>query len=309
MLLAMGMLRDDISLAYVKLAQQLATFNSYDEAFAALDMAAKKFPLMAKSRLRPVRLQLIHEQALHRGQIKLAQAACNMLSSLASSVSGVDIELKIDATHRHARTLLAAGHFSEATRVAQSLFDMCHKFNMQLDSVMALLLMADIHKKAESFISGLPYALASLTLSQSFNLDLLHATAMVSLAELWLGLGSSHAERALALLHQSMTMVLGHGGRELRARTYLAVAKCHLCNPLYSVHGDPETVLGPLQAAAEEFEILQANEQASESFYLQAIVHNALHATEERDHAAVLFQKYNLALHDSQTMEAVILPV
>lgn len=299
---------DDMSLAYVKLAQYLATHKSYDEAFAALDISSTKFPLIAKSRIRAARLQLIQERALHRGEIKVAQAACNMLAALSSPVQGVDVELKIDVTQRHARTLLAAGQFSEAASVAHSLFDMCYKSNMQLESIIALLLLADIHKKAESIVSGLPYALASLTLSKSFNLDLLHAAAMVTLAELWLGLGPSHAERALALLYQCMTLVLGHGGRELRGRTYLAVARCHLCNPSYSVRADPEAVCEPLQAAAEEFEALQDNEQASEVFYLQAMVFHELGAREEREHAAALFQKYTLALYDAQTKETVILP-
>lgn len=299
---------DDLSLAYVKLAQYLATYKSYDEACTALDIASKKFPLVAKSRIRAERLRIIHERALHRGEIRVAQAACDMLAALPSPVQGVDVELKIDAAHRHARTLLAVGQFSEAASVAHSLFDTCYKYKMQLESIMALLLLADIHKKAESFVSGLPYALASLTLSKSFNLDLVHAAAMVTLSELWLGLGPSHADQARGLLHQCMTMVLGHGGRELKARTYLAVAQCHLCSRTYSVHADPQAVCEPLQAAADEFEVLEDNEQASEVYYLQARVFNEMGAIEERDHAATLFQQYTLALQAAQTKETLSLP-
>ena len=57
---------------------------------------------------------------------------------------------------------------------------------------------------------------------------------MVTLAELWLRLGPTHAGQALALLHQCMTMVLGHGGRELTARIYLAIARSHLCSSSFS---------------------------------------------------------------------------
>ena len=57
---------------------------------------------------------------------------------------------------------------------------------------------------------------------------------MVTLAELWVRLGPTHAEQALALLHQCMTMVLGHGGRELTARIYLAIARSHLCSSSFS---------------------------------------------------------------------------
>lgn len=86
---------------------------------------------------------------------------------------------------------------------------------------------------AGSAVTGLPYALASLTLCKSFSLDLLQASTMVTIAELWLGLGVGHAPQALDLLQQCLPMVLGHGGLELRARTNLAVAQCHLIDPSF----------------------------------------------------------------------------
>jgi hypothetical protein len=48
-----------------------------------------------------------------RGHLKLAQQVCDELGVLASSVTGVDMELKTEASLRHARTLLAANQFSE----------------------------------------------------------------------------------------------------------------------------------------------------------------------------------------------------
>ena len=48
-------------------------------------------------------------------------------------------------------------------------------------------------------------------------MDLLEASATLTLAELWLALGSSHAKKALSLVYQSLPMILGHGGLELRA--------------------------------------------------------------------------------------------
>lgn len=45
--------------------------------------------------------------------MKLAQQVCDELGVLASSVTGVDMELKIEASLRNARTLLAANQFSE----------------------------------------------------------------------------------------------------------------------------------------------------------------------------------------------------
>lgn len=89
-------------------------------------------------------------------------------------------------------------------------------------------------QKSGNAVSGLPYALASLSFCQSFNLDLLEASATLTLAELWLSLGSNHAKRALSLVHRSLPIILGHGGLELCARANIAVAKCCLSDPSFS---------------------------------------------------------------------------
>jgi len=86
------------------------------------------------------------------------------------------------------------------------------------------------YQKSGNAHLGLPYALASLSFCLSFNLDLLKASATLTLAELWLSLGSSHATRALNLIHGVFPMILGHGGLELRSRAYIVEAKCYLCD-------------------------------------------------------------------------------
>ncbi|KAL4622206.1 hypothetical protein ACB092_06G280600 [Castanea dentata] len=224
----------DAALAYVKLIQHLAVFRGYKEAFAALKIAEEKFLSVSKSRILILKLQLLHERALHRGHLKLAQQVCDELGVLASSVTGVDMELKTEASLRHARTLLAANQYSEAAAVAHSLFCMCYKFNLQVENATVLLLLAEVHKRSGNAVLGLPYALASLSFCQSFNLDLLKASATLTLAELWLSLGSNHAKRALSLIQGALPMILGHGGLELRARAYIAEAKCYLSDPSFS---------------------------------------------------------------------------
>lgn len=91
-----------------------------------------------------------------------------------------------------------------------------------------------VFQKSGNAVLGLPYALASLSFCQSFNLDLLRASTTLTLAELWLSLGANHAKRALTLLHGAFPMILGHGGLELRARAYIAEAKCYLSDPSFS---------------------------------------------------------------------------
>ncbi|GFQ05969.1 anaphase-promoting complex subunit 5 [Phtheirospermum japonicum] len=273
----------DAALAYSKLIQHLAVNKGYKDAFAALKIAEEKFTCVSKSRILLVKLQLLHECALHRGHVKLAQKFCDELGVLASSVTGVDMELKTEASLRHARTLLAANQYSQAAAVANSLFCMCYKFNMQIKNATVLLLLAEIHK--------------------SFNLDLLKASATLILAELWLSLGSNHAKKALSLLHSSFPMLLGHGGLELRSRAFITEAKCYLADPSFSVSEDSEMVLEPLRQASEELQLLEYHELASEAFYLMAIVYDKLGQLDDREEAASSFRKHITALENPEDMD------
>lgn len=290
----------DTALAYAKLVQHLAVFKGYKDAFAALRIAEEKFLSVSKSRILLLRLQLLHEHALHRGHLKLAQQLCDELGVLASSVTGVDMELKKEASFRHARTLLAANQFSQAAAVAHSLFCMCYKFGMQVENASVLLLLAEIHKRSGNAVLGIPYALASLSFCQSFNLDLLKASATLTLAELWLSLGSDHAKRASTLMHCALPIILGHGGLELRARAFIAEAKCYLSDPSFSAFEDAEVVLDPLRQAAEELQYLEYHELAAEAFYLMAIVHDKLGQQQQGEEAATSFKKHMLALENPQ---------
>ncbi|KAK7320428.1 hypothetical protein VNO77_29885 [Canavalia gladiata] len=290
----------DAALAYVKLIQHLAVFKGYKEAFSALKVAEEKFLSVSKSQILLLKLQLLHEHALHRGQLKLAQKLCDELGVLASRVTGVDMELKTEASLRHARTLLAANQFREAAAVAHSLFCMCYKYNLQVENASVLLLLAEIHKKSGNAVLGLPYALASLSFCLSFNLDLLKASATLTLAELWLSLGSSHATRALNLIHGAFPMILGHGGLELRSRAYIVEAKCYLSDSNFNVFEDYEIVIDSLRQASEELQLLEFHELAAEAFYLMAMVFDKLGQLEEREEAATSFRKHILALNRPQ---------
>ncbi|KAL7086546.1 hypothetical protein ACP275_13G008200 [Erythranthe tilingii] len=290
----------DAALAYSKLIQHMAVYKGYKDAFAALKIAEEKFMCVSKSRILILKLQLLHDCALHRGHLKLAQQFCNELGVLASSVTGVDMELKTEASLRNARTLLAANQYTQAAAVAHSLFCTCYKFNMQVKNATVLLLLAEIHKRSGNAVSGIPYALASLSFCQSFNLDLLKASATLILAELWLSLGSNHAKKALALLHSSFPMLLGHGGLELRSRAFITEAKCYLADPSFSVSDNPETVLEPLRQASEELQLLECHELASEAFYLMAIVYDKLGQLDEREEAAYSFKKHITAYENPQ---------
>ncbi|KAL0444577.1 UNVERIFIED_CONTAM: Anaphase-promoting complex subunit [Sesamum latifolium] len=224
------------------------------------------------------------------GHLKLAQQFCDELGVLASCVTGVDMELKTEASLRHARTLLSANQYSQETEQTQKTLDFVHLYFHQnpvkvfpnlcllgphatlklqyfyelgrvrmkqvhsvkgghllklqllhtlysapvisltckLKNATVLLLLSEIHKRSGNAVLGIPYALACISFCQSFNLDLLRASATLTLAELWLSLGSNHAKKAFALLHSSFPVLLDHGGLELRSRAFITEAKCYL---------------------------------------------------------------------------------
>ncbi|KAD1826796.1 hypothetical protein E3N88_42253 [Mikania micrantha] len=159
----------DLALAYGKLIQHLAVYKGYKEAFAALKIAEAKFLSVSKSGILPVKLQLLHEWALHRGHLKLAQQTCDELGVLASSVAGVDMDLKTEASLRRARTLLAANQFSQAASVAHSLFCKCYKFNMHVENATVLLFLAEIHKYHE--MAAEAYYLMAIVLDKSGQME------------------------------------------------------------------------------------------------------------------------------------------
>nr|XP_043636560.1 anaphase-promoting complex subunit 5 [Erigeron canadensis] len=293
----------DLALAYGKLIQYLAMYKGYKEAFAVVEIAEAKFLSVSKSGILPVKLQLLHERALHRGHLKLAHQICDELGVLASSVAGVDMELKTEASIRRARTLLAANQFSQAASVAHSLFCKCYKFNMHVENATVLLLLAEIHKRSGNGVLGIPYALASLSFCQSFNLDLLRASATLTLAELWLLLGSRHAKRALNLIHGAFPMILGQGGLELRSRAYITEAKCYLSDLTISVSEDPDIVLDSLRQACEGLEALEYHELAAEAYYLMAVVLDKSGQIQKRDEAATCFRQHIVALENQVVSE------
>ncbi|RLN00799.1 anaphase-promoting complex subunit 5 [Panicum miliaceum] len=251
-------------------------------AFCALKLAEKKFPSSTSLHIQLLRMQILHERALHRGHLKVAQQICDEFGVLSSSVCGVDIM---------------------AAAVANSLFSTCYKYNMQVENASVLLLLAEIHTKSDNAVLGLPCALASQSFCKSFNLDLLEASATLTLAELWLALGSSHAERALSLVHQSLPMILGHGGLELCARAHIVLAKCHLSDPKFSVPEDPEAVLDPLNQATQDLQALEYHEMAAEAYYLKAMAYNHLGKLNEREEAAACFREHITALENPHNEE------
>ena len=90
------------------------------------------------------------------------------------------------------------------------------------------MLQAQIYLQADSPAVALPYVLSSLTESENYRLDNLHAAATVMLGELHLAMGFPH--KALQALEGIMPHILQHCPLALHAQTFLLQAKCALAD-------------------------------------------------------------------------------
>eukprot|EP00897_Mesotaenium_endlicherianum_P008363 jgi/Mesen1/7555/ME000392S06815 len=310
---------DDMCTSYAKLASHAAAHQGYEAGWATLNVAAKKYPLAANRKLREVQLALIHDHALNRGELHLAQAACRELSALASPVPGQDLALKIDIGIRLAHTLVASRDIPQALEEAKRLFAACYRHGLLLEHARLLLLFADVHRKAGSAAEGLPYALSCITICKQASFGLLRAAATITLAELLLASSRRRAARALSLLYQELPQILGHGGLLLCGRAHLVTAQCRLScleadeeergeGAKGTLQGRAETVLGPLENAADCFQKLQAWELAADAFHTRAMVLNTIGRHEERNKAAEAFLRCVTLLEEAQTKSDATLP-
>eukprot|EP00850_Spirogloea_muscicola_P006912 SM000034S12666 [mRNA] locus=s34:73792:80686:- [translate_table: standard] len=303
---------DDLCTSYVKLAKYVASQNGYKAAAVALEVALKKFSLPANRRLRVCQLELLHDRSLHRGRLRLAEEAVMELSALVSATPGSDMELRVAVGMRSARNLLASDDLPGAADLAEKLLADCVQSHLQLELVQVLILSTNIHKQAGSPISALPYALNSVTLSQSLSLDMFEAAAVVLVAELWLAMGPEEAARSSQLLTCCLPLILAHGDLELRGNCHLALAKCRLISLEESRAGkltvcvilpvleESAGIVELLSVAAHCFEALEARAEAAESYYLMALTYNAMDDAAARDVAAEKSQWHTQALQEAR---------
>lgn len=163
-----------------------------------------------RSRLASLGLELSQDALLGGGCAKDALAVCHKLALCASPSRGCDTELKAEASIRKAKALAGMGRFKEAVQVAKKLFVVAHRGDLQLLHAKVLLLLAEIHQKAGSSLSALPFALSCLKHAQTLHCDGLAAVAGLRVAQLRCSPGASNVEGALGNLVEVMPLVMGH---------------------------------------------------------------------------------------------------
>ncbi|GKV15437.1 hypothetical protein SLEP1_g26231 [Rubroshorea leprosula] len=241
----------DATLVHVKLIQHLAIFKGYKEAFAALKIAEEKFLCISKSRILILKLQLLHERALHRGHLKLAQQVCDQLGVLASSITGVDMDLKTEASLRHARTFLAAKQFSQselhrtAKRPTIGLGDSAHIQGASPNN--------DLHCGVQNWtaqhISATAVAHSLFCMCYKFNLQVENASVLLLLAEIHMKsgnavLGLPYALASLSFCQSFNLDLLKASATLILAELLLSLGTTHRKGALTLIHGVFPMILG-----------------------------------------------------------------
>eukprot|EP00958_Prasinococcus_capsulatus_P027660 scaffold5769_cov402-Prasinococcus_capsulatus_cf.AAC.9 len=210
---------DDICIHVVKLAEQELARRGVDACKRTLEVSMSRLgniegkwrvhAALRKTELRRAldawRFRLVNGSGCRRwaeadtlvSQLAAAAAASGSGAIQASGdpIGDPEGEYAI-AIELYAEHCAAMGQFGRALEVLQSLFAKCYLQHLILRLPSLLLSMADIFSKANAPVKALPYVLSCASLSNSLHLHLTRACAMVSLAELWLKIGSSSEEHA-----------------------------------------------------------------------------------------------------------------
>ncbi|KAF9587419.1 hypothetical protein IFM89_002600 [Coptis chinensis] len=128
----------DRELAYIKLIRHLSIFKGHKEAFSALKVAEDKFLSVTKSGIQMLKLQLLHDRALHRGQLKLAQRVCDEFGVLASSVEHAISLLLLAEIHKKAGNAVLGISYALAS------LSFCQSLNLDLLEASTTLMLGEL---------------------------------------------------------------------------------------------------------------------------------------------------------------------
>ncbi|KAL2230859.1 UNVERIFIED_CONTAM: Anaphase-promoting complex subunit 5 [Sesamum indicum] len=299
---------------YLQLALQIL-----QDAFAAMRIAEKKFMCVSRSRILLVKLQVLHECALHRCddllhrrglwfKSRMALKAytrwidsseftlvsfsihrledyfgdqfCDALGVLASCVSGMDMELKMEASLRHARTLLSANQ--TLLKYSPNLCPLCPHATLKLQYFYELGRVkmgmgSNLWRWDDSSVCHCPLR----TWCEEMAKDRQDMKARMNLGDILLSVLISLNERGLwkppkaaAVAHSLFSTCYKFNLQVKNATVLLLLAEIH-----------------------------KYNELAAEAFYLMAIVYNKLGQVDEREEAASAFRKHITAFENPEDLD------
>jgi len=276
----------------------------YEIALTQLARAQDEFAGSSGAML-PIAMTLLeHEAAVQSGKWRRAYEAGLRLRSLSALPNGPAAgvqgkEAFVEGQLQWTFALLESGRVSACVEASQRLADLCGQLSLPLHHIRCLIQLGRAHLRGCPVdpSSALPSVLRSLTLSERLDVDSLHASATLLLAQIHLRLG--FPIKARALLRAALPILLEHSPVQEQGEAWITLAHCGLQDlPPFeamtspsatSLHTPKDTVKGPgglrgayldlldiLERAASAFERSQGLRSLQEVYYLQARLHDAL---------------------------------
>jgi len=223
---------------------------------------------------------------LNRCQWNAAESVAQQLLSLSSASS--DARIHFDALHRRILLMIYRNQLTSALLSCNDLleFALHHEWHHQI--IVALLTLAEIHQKASSPITAIPYVLRSLSLAERHQYNSLHLTASVLLANLYFQLGD--LEDAEDLIETVYLQVQQCSSDALKADIYLLMAKCSIVKLKAAGKTATNITIELLRKSERCYSSMHSIEKMIEVFYLESKILHQMHCNLERNLAARRFR-------------------
>lgn len=272
------------------LAIQFASNGNFEVALKVLSFAKNHYPQSPfKSNWIISMRQVLHEWTTQRHHFNLAELHTNQLSLVSSNTS---LSHFFDALYRHSIMLMHKGALDNASSVLSFVIYGCNSNALQYQTVGYLLTLADIHIKAGSFATSIPYILESITLSDKYKQQMINNLAKLKLAEVYIRISDSpHILRKSSKLIGLVTpYILEHGTISMKAVLKLTSLKVQLQNHLILKDKNSSSLLKTLN---ETESIVVQSKHVSlmiEFYYISARIYHFIGDIKNRNKSSKIFR-------------------
>lgn len=267
----------------------------------------------------PSTASILHEWSVRSCDLNIAQSLQCVLANHASfpSSPSTAVEAALISLSRASQLHLRVGDYVAAKTATHRACVLAANHSLLIHQGWHLLQLALIDLEAStaapsshpSTERALMHLLECLHLARKYSLDPLCAIALSVLARIFLCMG--RYQKARAMLHAAMPLVVQHGHIWFHAEACLTLAKCNLAEARVrqsktdggirikeakssrnSTDAIQRTALSQLENAASLFNRIEDVQRLQQIFYLQAVICNAISGMQlRRDECAAKFKQ------------------
>ena len=267
----------------------------------------------------PCTASILHEWSVRSCDLSIAQSLQYILANHASfsTSPSTAVEAALISLSRATQIHLRVGDYAAAKTATHHACALAAKNSLLIQQGWHLLQLALIDLEAStaapssnpSIVRALMHLLECLHLARKYSLDPLRAVALSTLARIILCMG--RYQKARAMLHAAMPLVVQHGHIWFHAEACLTLAKCNLAeararqsktdgglrsrenkSSRNSTDALQCTALSQLENAASLFNQIEDVQRLQQTFYLQAVTCNAISGMQsQRDECATKFKQ------------------